>query len=72
MQDGDRDGCHNHDISVFSYQKYIHLLHVTSVLCLKFPFLVVHIIVKSFGFGYGPTSYKRKKMTSKIAAKIMI
>ena len=72
MQDGDRDGCHNHNISGILLLKHIQLLHITSVLCLKCPFLVVHTIVKSFGFSYDPTSYKQRKMVSKIAAIIMI
>ena len=57
---------------VFAYYKDIRLLHINSVLCLKCPFLVVHIIVKTFGFSYDPTSYKRRKMATKIAAIIII
>ena len=72
MQDGDQDGCHDNDIRGILLLKHIQLLHISSVLCLKCTFLVVHIIVKSFGFSYDPTSNKRRKMTTKIAAIIMI
>ena len=44
MQAGGQDDCHNHNIRGIAVQ------HINSDLCLKCPFPVVHIIVKSFVF----------------------
>ena len=74
MQGGDQDGCHNHNTCIggILLLQHIQLLHITSVLCFKCPFLVIHIKVKSFDFSYDPALYKRREMATKIAAIIMI
>ena len=58
-------------ICILILKRHSSVLHVNSILCLKCLFLVVHIIVKSFDFNYDPT-YKRIKLTTKLAAIIII
>ena len=73
MQDGDQDGCHNHNTAgILLLKRHTITAYKNSVLCLKCPFLIVHVIVKCFGFSYDPRSYIRRKMTTMIAAIIVI
>ena len=51
MQDGGQDGCNNHTIiGILLLKRHSNVSYIISVVCLKCPFLVVHIIVMSFGF----------------------